>query len=292
MNTNVVTWETTTLFSIGYSTPRLQTLQREKKPSIHLFSVGPVQKPPTLPTDSISPPLGYLSRRVLIKWHNSGHWCGENYRVYFNKVFWCPLLQLPEVQLAAHDKLGTCCTECDSACRLQTPIKHGWEGGDSHLCSPSKHTQNVNSPRALQPKRLHIPSLFFWGEAMGMPSLVSSLRKLKKCPASYTEINLMNNSHNLWVSKAPRRGVTWTQLSRSTNLDVPCGHYFGIQTTRYSCPCRHPFQVQSPTRNSTDPTPTLPWDSSAARQTSTSWKAGFRALTARPSHKFHPHFKV
>lgn len=160
MNANVVTWETTTLFSIGYSTPRLQTPGREKKPSIHLVSVGPAQKPPTLTTDNISLPLGYLSRRILIKWHNSGHWCGENDWVYFNKVFRRSLLQLPEAQLAAQDKFGSCCAERDSACRLQTRMKHGHEGGDSHLRLPPKHTQNVNSPTELHPKRLCIQPFF------------------------------------------------------------------------------------------------------------------------------------
>lgn len=152
------TGETTILSSSGYSTPRLQILGREKKLFINLFSMVPMQKPQTL----ISLPLGYLSRHILIKWHNSGHWCGENYVVYFNKVFWSMLLQLPEISLAAHDTLDVCCNECDSACCLQTYIKHRQKGGDCHRCSPSKHMQMSTLPQNYteNPKRSCI--LFFF----------------------------------------------------------------------------------------------------------------------------------
>lgn len=56
-----------------YSPPGLQVLGREQKLFINVFSMIPMQKPQTLTTDSISLPVGYLSRHILIKWHNSGH---------------------------------------------------------------------------------------------------------------------------------------------------------------------------------------------------------------------------
>lgn len=72
-NAKLLTLGTTPVSTRGCGTPRLQIFGTESSRPRVLLGTVPLRKAQTLGADSISLPRGYLSRRVLIKWHNSGH---------------------------------------------------------------------------------------------------------------------------------------------------------------------------------------------------------------------------